>query len=54
LLLVVGGVMLWAGRLRDLSLRRSDIRTGVVVTVGAWLLMQVVGVAVLTPIALWS
>ena len=49
LLVVIGGVMLWAGRLRprDLSLRRGDLRTGVVVTVGVWLLMQVVGVAVL-------
>jgi hypothetical protein len=52
LVLVIGGVMLWGGRLRlrDLSLRRSDLRTGVVVTVGVWLLMQVVGVAIL----LWT
>lgn len=52
ILVVIGGVMLWAGRLRlrDLSLRRDDLRTGVVVTVGVWLLMQVVGVAVL----LWT
>ncbi|ELZ88317.1 abortive infection protein [Haloferax sulfurifontis ATCC BAA-897] len=52
LLLVVGGVMLWVGRLRlrDLSLRRGDLRTGVVVTVGVWLLMQVVGIVAL----LWA
>jgi hypothetical protein len=52
LLVVIGGVMLWAGRLRirDLALRRGDLRTGVVVTVGVWLSMQVVGVAVL----LWT
>jgi hypothetical protein len=49
LVVVIGGVMLWIGRLRlrDLSLRWGDLRTGVVVTVGVWLLMQVVGIAVL-------
>ncbi|MFC4357960.1 CPBP family intramembrane glutamic endopeptidase [Halobium salinum] len=46
LLVIVVGLVGWLGGLRfaDLSLTREDLRVGVVVTVGAWLTMQAVGV----------
>lgn len=49
LMLVVGAMLYWPGglRARDLSLCRRDLPTGVAVTVGAWVLMQVVGAAAL-------
>ena len=47
LLVVVVGLVGWLGGLRpaDLSLGRSALRTGVVGTVGIWLVLQVVGAA---------
>lgn len=45
LLVVVGGFVGLLGglRLRDLTLNRADLRVGVLVTLGAWLALQVVG-----------
>lgn len=47
LLVVVVGLVGWVGGLRpaDLSLGRSALETGVVVTAGLWLVLQVVGAA---------
>lgn len=47
LLVVVVGLVGWLGGLRpaDLGLDRADLRTGVVVTLASWLVLQAVGVA---------
>jgi hypothetical protein len=46
---VIGGLIFWFGglRLRDVGLVRDDVRLGVAVTVGTWVLMQATAAAVL-------
>lgn len=45
MLIVIGGVLFWFGRLtpRDVGLRLEDIKIGLVVTVGIWGTIQLIG-----------